>query len=516
MNGGTFTLEDGAALKNNDGNGVRMDGGTFTMSGGTISGNTGTNGEGGGVYINRPGSGIIFNMSGGEISGNTVNGEGGGVFMRVDSGGAFNMSGGVIKDNTAGNGGGVYVGGGGDNTFNMSGGAVVDSGNDVYLDGGKTITVTGNLTGASPVATITPDGTYSTSTQVLDGTAALLSANHTKFAVTPEAGALLPWFVDSNGCLTWTLVTSSSSSDLMVNFGIRPEGYAMSTITAANVQNTFSAIHSYLQNLVSPADLGGAGSPVNLGYYIDLPALNVAGYPTDAATAGYGKINILSNADVTPSPPPFADYEGAILRLIVVGINSFNEGQAGSYTGNGNGTTAHLVFQFQNLPVSRRMNATDTNAGGYKESEMRKYLVDVGGLGGNFSMGLQTAGVPVNTDIIWAPKRYMANAGAGASAADLIEDKIWLPTERELRGSRTCSHDTYETEVNQARLEYYADNGKRKKYLPGGTNGTQWWNSSTWSTKTDSFCCAWSDGSASADLSSSRPSYGCAPAFCVR
>jgi hypothetical protein len=510
----------GAAGVNGIGGGIRGSLGTdLWIKDGTIEYNSaigtapdGTASEGGGIHLSTdwPGWHNNFRFEGGSISNNSAV-TGGGLYIVAGSGSTTNnaLSGGTISANSAATGAGVYLNPESAYTFTMKDSIVIAPDNDVYLGSGKTITITGALSGAVPVAVITPAG-YTAAAQVLDG-AAFLAANHTKFAVTPPSGPTPSyWFVDFDGRLMTPLTTSS---DLLVNFGIKPAGYTMNTITAADVEAGFNAVHIYLQSLSSPADLTGADSPVKLGDYIDLPSLSVAGYPTDAATAGYGKITNLSNAAIAPATLPFAGYEGAILRLIVVGRNSFNA--QGTYSGNGNGTTAHVVFQFQNLPVSRRMNATDTNAGGYKESEMRKYLVPYGGSSGNFSTGLQNAGVPVNTDIIWAPKRYAANDGSGASAADLIDDKIWLPTERELFGTVSYSHETYETEANQARLEYYADNGKRIKYLPNNTD-TQWWGASPWSTHTDSFCCAWTGGSASADLSSSKPSYGCAPAFCVR
>jgi hypothetical protein len=46
------------------------------------------------------------------------------------------------------------------------------------------------------------------------------------------------------------------------------------------------------------------------------------------------------------------------------------------------------VFLFQNIPVIRRMNETDSNKGGYPGSEMREYLTK------NFLAGLIEAGVP--------------------------------------------------------------------------------------------------------------------------
>jgi parallel beta-helix repeat protein len=217
----TVILGDGLTLtggNNADGAGVQVDGGSFTMNGGTISDNTG--GSGGGVHVwdgsftmtggnisgntsgkdtqPAPGGGVYvyvngdFIMSGGTITGNTATGNGGGVCFAGS--GNFTMGGGTITGNTAtGNGGGVYVASSG--SFNMQGGALINTDNDVWLENGKKITIMGDLTGTPPVARITPQ-TYSTTTQVLDGT---IADNYDKFTVTPSGGDV--WTIDSAGTL---------------------------------------------------------------------------------------------------------------------------------------------------------------------------------------------------------------------------------------------------------------------------------------------------------------------------
>ena len=128
---GTFTLtdckgtgtithgekDDGSKFP---GSGVSVAGGTFHMKGGSITGNSAGVIGGGGVWLHSG----EFNMSGGSITGNT----------------------------TTGNGGGVYVG---DGTFKVSGGVKISgnknsvgSDSNVYLSSGRTISVTGALSGA--------------------------------------------------------------------------------------------------------------------------------------------------------------------------------------------------------------------------------------------------------------------------------------------------------------------------------------------------------------------------------
>jgi hypothetical protein len=95
VQGGTFTLEAGATLKDNAftyGGAVFVSSGSFTMQGGAISGNSSSSSNGGGVSVDN---------------------------------GTFTMQGGTISDNSAGLGGGVYVGNG---TFTLEGGTVYGSG----------------------------------------------------------------------------------------------------------------------------------------------------------------------------------------------------------------------------------------------------------------------------------------------------------------------------------------------------------------------------------------------------
>ena len=199
VGGGTFTMNGTAAIQGNTGHGVYIQSGTFTMAG-TISGNTAAGGavrvDGGAFTMNgtaaiqgNTGHGVYiqsgtFIMGGGTISGNTAGGNGGGVHV---AGGTFTMNGGTISGNTAagGNGDGVYLAAG---TFNISGGAVVNADNDVCLNGGKTLTVIGDLT-STPAAVIKPTVTVN-GAPVLGGNTELVSDNYGKFALDPALSGL--------------------------------------------------------------------------------------------------------------------------------------------------------------------------------------------------------------------------------------------------------------------------------------------------------------------------------------
>jgi hypothetical protein len=169
------------------GGGVHINGGTFIMNSGSVISRNNTNSNGGGVYIYYNGA---FTMNGGSVENNTVTGGGGGVYISdIGNNTKFTMSGGTVSGNTANGGGdGVYVGYTGTGTFTMSGSAAVDTGNKVYLNTGRVITLSGDLS-ADPAANIHlnfPSGTQLLSGDITDGT----PQNYTLFQVDGEANKI--------------------------------------------------------------------------------------------------------------------------------------------------------------------------------------------------------------------------------------------------------------------------------------------------------------------------------------
>ena len=188
---GIFEMTGGTIMNNNDssskggGGAVFVQGGTFTMSGGILKDNTSLT-FGGAV---RMSSGKCT-ITGGSITGNTAGNKGGGVSV---GGGTFELLGGSISNNSANQGSGVQVSAG---MFKMGGSAVVALNNDVYLYN-QTITVTSSLTGATPVATITPE-TYNAGTAVLKAENGVDLANEVgKFKVTQKSDGI-QWTIDPN------------------------------------------------------------------------------------------------------------------------------------------------------------------------------------------------------------------------------------------------------------------------------------------------------------------------------
>jgi hypothetical protein len=288
---------------------------------------------------------------------------------------------------------------------------------------------------------------------------------------------------------------------IKAKFGISDDDDVSGLTGAAAVDAAFHELSAFIKK----GGLSEQPGVIHLGDWIDLESLRVNAYREGPIT-DTGGITV-ENAPVTS--PPFDGYEGSMLRLIVVGINSFQPNEP--YNVSANAGIDHVVFQFQNLPVSRRMNETATNDGGYAASEMREYLVGVDGNGGNFLAGLKTAGVP--EDVLWGPVRYVANGyNDNPRVPDKLTDLLWLPTEWEMFGSQTNSF-AEETAENQARLEYYTGDEYRLKFY---NNSLAWyWASSPYSGGSVSFCTVSHFGYTYTHRASDA-AVSVVPAFCVQ
>ncbi|MDR1230153.1 MAG: DUF6273 domain-containing protein, partial [Spirochaetaceae bacterium] len=286
-------------------------------------------------------------------------------------------------------------------------------------------------------------------------------------------------------------VASITSGSIKEKFGVGGSG------TAAVVTATFNELFAFIKNngLTNTA----TNDVVQLGDWIDLEGgLHVDADTSKTAASQAPAITITNSGTVQTNNAP-------LLRLIVVGINSFNNI-------NSNGTKQHVVFQFQNIPVKGVMinNDVKTDAGGYKGSHMQTYLTT------KFLPGLNKAGVPEG--VLWTPAR-MLSKGINGSGAEEVKDKLWLPTIWEMWGEQKKSSDG-ETSSNQARLTYYdASNPSRRNKYPSGSGLEQWyWTSSRSGTSATYFCLA-SGGAAVVQSASydgkTNFGNGIAPAFCV-
>jgi hypothetical protein len=413
-----------------------LDGGSFVMKGGVIRNNRFEQTEGtqhftyggGGVY--RDSAAGPFVMEGGEITGNYSYRNGGGVF------GDFTMSGGTIRWNTCDDPNPLHK-----NLYNSPAAEgeafVVEGWNEphelVLSEKGDApdkpvaeVETGSRLEFSAAVAGIgTPSQsvnwsileTHNPYTTVTDGVL-VVSPGETAPVLTVRAASAVDPAVLNERAVT---IRVYDERRLWVKFELRSPDRAT---------ELFNALHGYIQS--GQLDRGNPRG-VRVGDYYDLPRLSVASDGVAAAVSGNNT---------------FMDDGAGLFRLLIVGINTF-EGI------NGN-TGSHIVFQFRNAVVSRRMNAG--GPGSYADSEMRTYLTDY------FLPGLIDAGVP--QDVLWNPVRLVAK-GSNDTGTDTLDDYLWLPTALEvdaLRLNELLGHSRNntnllregETRENQALLDYYA------------------------------------------------------------
>ena len=173
--GGGLRLAGSASMTIEGDSEIAYNGSAFKGAGIQLIGTSSCTMNSGSIHYNKN-----YSRFGGE--------EGGGVC--ISSGTIFTMTDGTIYGNKHGTasshayGDAIYV----DGTLNLSGTAYIASDNDIYLASGKFVTISGNLTGTLPVATLTPNA-YSDNRTMLKfgGSYTLQKADCDKFAVTKDS-----------------------------------------------------------------------------------------------------------------------------------------------------------------------------------------------------------------------------------------------------------------------------------------------------------------------------------------
>ncbi|GHU38503.1 hypothetical protein FACS1894190_00150 [Spirochaetia bacterium] len=266
------------------------------------------------------------------------------------------------------------------------------------------------------------------------------------------------------------VIADPTSPDLKIKFG------------ASKASEAFISLHNMISKPYKISD--NVNNVIALGDYIDIDEFTVAGVTVNDMALGAGN-------------PGDSTYHGRLLRLIVVGINSFS--------GTNPGAPDHLVLQFQNVPFTHNINASASTAGGYDSSDMRKYLNN------DFITGLKSA-IGLNYDMLFSPLRKVSNGGSDATGTDGIEDAVWLPTQWEMFGFRVNS-TAFEDATNQVQFDYYKDNGRRKKFNYKDI-ASDYWTASPDAGSTTSFCTI--SGAGDGTISGVKNDIGVAPAFCVK
>ena len=212
-------------------------------------------------------------------------------------------------------------------------------------------------------------------------------------------------------------------------------------------------------------------SGLMIGDYLDLPSLTVGG-----TTYTWN-----------------ADYQN--LRIVISGFNHYihcdysNENKKN-----------HILWTFRNVVLQKRMNATETNAGGYGTSELKKYLDEV------FEAGLGNA--LGSSGYLYTIMRAISKKGA----TEFVKNTVFLPTEVEVFGVPTYGDDQIAWNTN---IQYpiYRDSSFYRVKTYNGVR-VWWWEGTPAASGSSSFCNATSYGY-SIHYSASNGSGGVAPAFCT-
>lgn len=149
---------------------------------------------------------------------------------------------------------------------------------------------------------------------------------------------------------------------------------------------------------------------------------------------------------------------------VVMELASINDGEgtAGAYYPRG---TADFISKDCML-TTRQMNVSDTNSGGWPSCKMRTDL-------NNVVYDLLPQAVK---DAI-VEKTHKSSAGGQSTTLVEHSDKLWLPTEWEIFGSRYASAATENATVNK-QYAVFDSAGDRIKHLGTGGSATAWWECS--------------------------------------
>lgn len=167
-----------------------------------------------------------------------------------------------------------------------------------------------------------------------------------------------------------------------------------------------------------------------------------------------------------------------------------------------NHDSAHqLIFEPKYcLQTPRQMNPSDTNAGGWGSCALRTWL------NGSFYSYLSDELKAVISERI--KKR---SSGSQSTALSSAADKIWLPMEWEVFGSRTYAADTEYSQGGVAQFPIYATAANRVKTYGKNGAAAYWWLSSPGVSTSTSFCLVTTDGTPGGNYAS--VSNGVTPCF---
>lgn len=341
--------------------------------------------------------------------------------------------------------------------------ATIPSGSSVTCKcGSKTLTatstgtVTFNLTGYGTwVVTATKDGQTATESVIVDDVKQYkisLSYFSATLKVTSDSGAVV---TATNGTKTFSGTVPSS-------------GVLSLTITAPGTYTVTATKSGETTDPVSVAiTTSGQTYSVECLFFNSVLSKNTWAQIAKASAAGKASQlwSVGDTKDITVG--------SETLTLVIMGFNHDDLASGGK---------AGITFGMKNLMAStRRMNASNTNSGGFTGSEMYSWLQNT---------LLPT--LPSDLQAVLKSVNKKTSAGSQSSTINTNSMKLFLFSEIEIFGSTT-----YSKAGEGSQYSYFATAVNRIKYLSNGSGSAYWWwERSPYGSNSSNFCNVDSGGNA--------------------
>lgn len=358
--------------------------------------------------------------------------------------------------------------------------ATIPSGSSVTCKcGSKTLTatstgtVTFNLTGYGTwVVTATKDGQTATESVVVDDVKQYkisLSYFSATLKVTSDSGAVV---TATNGTKTFSGTVPSS-------------GVLSLTITASGTYTVTATKSGETTDPVSVAiTTSGQAYSVECLFFNSVLSKNTWAQIAKASAAGKASQlwSVGDTKDITVG--------SETLTLVIMGF---------SHDDLASGGKAGITFGMKNLmATTRRMNASNTNSGGFTGSEMYSWLQNT---------LLPT--LPSDLRAVLKSVNKKTSAGSQSSTINTNSMKLFLFSEIEIFGSTT-----YSKAGEGSQYSYFATAANRIKYLSNGSGpASWWWERSPSGSNSANFCIVDSNGNA--DVYYATNAAGVCFGFCV-
>lgn len=347
--------------------------------------------------------------------------------------------------------------------------ATIPSGSSVTCKcGSKTLTatstgtVTFNLTGYGTwVVTATKDGQTATESVVVD------DVKQYKISLS-YFSATLKVTSDSSATVTATNGTKTFSGTVPTS------GVLSLTITASGTYTVTATKSGETTDPVSVAiTTSGQTYSVECLFFNSVLSKNTWAQIAKASAAGKASQlwSVGDTKDITVG--------SETLTLVIMGFNHDDLASGGK---------AGITFGMKNLmATTRRMNASNTNSGGFTGSGMYSWLQNT---------LLPT--LPSDLQAVLKSVNKKTSAGSQSSTINTNSMKLFLFSEIEIFGSTT-----YSKAGEGSQYSYFATAANRIKYLSNGSGSADWWwERSPYGSNSASFCNVSSDGNAYANSAS--------------